>query len=252
MRTLALLILLACPLAQADDPEPPAERKLPSRVLFVGNSFIFFNDMPKMLRQLAAADGRKLETGQHTPGGFTLQRHAAAPELAKLLEQRWDVVVMHEQSQMPSFPPDAVAKRVVPFAKQLADAVRKAGARPALMLTWAYREGDRRNRPQDTFAAMQGRLLAGYKQAGAAAKAPVLPAGLAWKAALEAEPKIDLWTRDGRHPNPLGSYLAACVIYRALGGEVGKNSFHHEFGKNDAEFLQRLVAKLDVPSLVGD
>ena len=49
-----------------------AER--PLRVFFVGNSYTFVNDLPGVLAGLAdASRGRRIVTGQYTPGGYTLE-----------------------------------------------------------------------------------------------------------------------------------------------------------------------------------
>jgi hypothetical protein len=47
-------------------------------------------------------------------------------------------------------------------------------------------------------------------------KAEVAPVGMAWKKALAADPSLILHQADNSHPNPKGSYLAACVLYATL------------------------------------
>lgn len=93
-----------------------------------------------------------------------------------------------------------------------------AGGRTLLFMTWGYKNGDEGNLPGDTFDAMQARLAQGYAKLGAQLNAPVAPVGLAWAEALRREPGLDLWARDGEHPNASGSFLAACVLYRLLSG----------------------------------
>jgi hypothetical protein len=46
--------------------------------------------------------------------------------------------------------------------------------------------------------------------------AQVAPVGMAWKQALAADPRLALHEPDKSHPNPTGSYLAACVFYATL------------------------------------
>jgi hypothetical protein len=50
----------------------------------------------------------------------------------------------------------------------------------------------------------------------------VAPVGLAWKLARERIPGVSLYATDGSHPSRIGSYLAACVIYSTLTGELCK------------------------------
>jgi hypothetical protein len=46
----------------------------------------------------------------------------------------------------------------------------------------------------------------------------LLPAGDAWRAAWRRDGTLALYGRDGFHPAPLGSYLAALVISQRLSG----------------------------------
>ena len=44
----------------------------------------------------------------------------------------------------------------------------------------------------------------------------LLPVGDAFRVAIEKDPSVSLFGPDGFHPSPLGTYLAAIVIHRAL------------------------------------
>ena len=48
------------------------------KVLWLGNSYTYLNDLPKMVQSLAKNDGKNMVYDQHTNGGWTLQRHAAS------------------------------------------------------------------------------------------------------------------------------------------------------------------------------
>jgi hypothetical protein len=82
-----------------------AER--PLRIFFVGNSYTFVNDLPGVLTGLAEASrGRRIVTGQHTPGGYTLEQHVKDGKAADdIRKQKWDVVVLQEQSVLPIVQP---------------------------------------------------------------------------------------------------------------------------------------------------
>ena len=45
---------------------------------------------------------------------------------------------------------------------------------------------------------------------------PVAPVGIAWQTALERDPELDLWVKDGGHPTPTGMLLAASVFYAVI------------------------------------
>jgi len=173
------------------------------RILFIGNSYIYVNDLPRMLKGMMAVKAIDLETRQVTPGGCTLARHWKGDAARKAIsEGSWDYVVIQEQSQMPAFNPPVTLK----YAALLADMARKVGAEPVFYLTWA-----RKHKPE-----MQKGLTSTYMQAGLANKALVAPVGIAWQKALAANPKLVLHAKDKSHPTPQGTYLAACTFFATI------------------------------------
>jgi hypothetical protein len=84
--------------------------------------------------------------------------------------------------------------------------IRAAGATPVLYMTWARRHAwDRQPELADAYLTIAREL-----------NVPVAPVGLAWAKAFERSPNVVLHDKDESHPNPAGSYLAACVLYATL------------------------------------
>jgi hypothetical protein len=74
-----------------------------SRVLFLGNSYTYVNDLPITFARLAQSGGHSVEVGMVANGGETLSQHAAAADDAgKISSQRWSYVVLQEQSDTPA------------------------------------------------------------------------------------------------------------------------------------------------------
>src|SRR3989442_11351717 len=74
-----------------------------TRVLFIGNSYTYVNDLPAMFADLARSGGHRVEIGMVAEGGATLSDHAgSAATAAKLTAAKRDVVVLQEQSEIPS------------------------------------------------------------------------------------------------------------------------------------------------------
>jgi hypothetical protein len=202
--------MLTLALASCGLPAAPS-----ARVLFIGNSYTFENDLPQMVAALAQAGGRPLGTGMLAVGGATLAQHLGTLATADTLaEQRWDFVVLQEQSVIPALASQRSAQ-MYPAARELIRAVRARGARPVLLLTWGRRDGLAEAGFRD-FAGMQAQLTAGYLALADELDVAVAPAGEAWRAALANDPGLALWQDDGSHPSQLGSYLTACVVYAAL------------------------------------
>ena len=96
------------------------------RVLFLGNSYTYVNDLPTVFRDLARAGGQNVETGMVANGGETLAQHAASPDsLGAIRGSGWQFVVLQEQSEIPALA--TWQSQMVPAAETL---VRNIGLWP--------------------------------------------------------------------------------------------------------------------------
>lgn len=195
-RALPLLLLLLLPGAL------PAQAR---RVLFVGNSLTYVNDLPGLVARISATLGAPLETHALAHPDYGIEDHLAEGVLARLLaRERWDVVVLQ---QGPSSLPESGAN-LTEFAAKAAALARANGACPAVYMVWAEA-----SRP-GSFDAVRDH----YRAAADSAHAQFLPAGEAWRAAWRRDPSLPFYAPDGLHPTPLGTYLAALTISAALTG----------------------------------
>ena len=176
------------------------------RALFIGNSFTARNDVPSLLAALAAARGATLEHRLISAGGASLRMHWNKGDARNEIERgRHDWVVLQEQSTLPI----KNAARMHENIRLFDEVIRASGARTALYLTWA-----RSHSPES-----QRAITDAYTSIGAELGATVVPVGLAWEHVLAMPTHPVLHDRDGSHPTPAGSYLAACVFLAALFGE---------------------------------
>jgi hypothetical protein len=190
------------------------------RVLFVGNSYTFYNDMPATVARLADASGQppSVDAERVVQGGADVRQHweeTGARE--RIAEGGWDCVVIQGQSTGPLRDPDEFRE----FGGELARATLAAGAQPLLYLTWARAAGHEVYRSAwsgGSPAAMLDRLRAAYEDLAARVGARVVPVGPAWALSLHERPDVVLHDEDLHHASPAGSYLAACVFLRALTG----------------------------------
>ena len=199
-----------------------------TRVLFIGNSFTFYNSgIDQIVHGLAPRTAVALEA----PGGATLANHlASASTMGKVREGNWTYVVIQEQSQNPVI---AYGQYLAALRKLVAE-VRAVGAIPLLLATWA-----RPDDPRITAESVSGAV----RSAGKAAKATVIPAGLAFASSLAAHNGIVLNQHDG-HPTPEGTYLAGCVVYAEIFGKSPEgNTFHGGVDASFAQVLQAVAAK---------
>ncbi len=184
------------------------------RVLFIGNSYTYYNNLPEMFAGLAQAGARKEVTVKMAaPGGWRLKDHWTKGEARTLLrDEHWDYVVLQEQSTLgvnyyvegrTRIAGDEVFR---PYAELWSREIHKAGATPVFYLTWAPRET-----PED-----QVRLNFAYGRAARENHAILAPAGMVWSRVRGEHPSIGLFYRQGSHPSPAGTYLTACSLYAAI------------------------------------
>lgn len=190
-------------------------------MLFIGNSYIYTNDLPNTLRLLALDLGDTLVVASSTPGGATFEGHStSATTLNAIGSQDWDFVALQEQSQLGALPLELTSTEA--GAGQLVEAIRANNActMPVFYMTWGRRDGDDLNCPSFpymcTYAGMQEALTANYVALAEANDAFTAPVGEAWRIIRDTHPEIELYVADGSHPSPAGTYLAASVFYCTL------------------------------------
>jgi len=173
------------------------------RVLFVGNSHTYYHRMPDMVAAIGASAEPPVETVESTGSGVSLAWHWDQPRTRRLIRDgKWDFVVLQERSGGPLEEPDSLREH----ARLLDGEVRKRGGRTVLYMTWA-----REDMPET-----QSMISAVYRELADELGAVLAPVGMAWERSLSARPHIILHDPDGRHANPAGAYLTACVFVAAL------------------------------------
>ncbi len=153
------------------------------RVLFVGNSHTYVNDLPGMVQALARAAGdTALRTAEIAEANFALEDHLAVGT----------VVTALPESQV----------NLKFFTEQFDPLVRAAGATPVLYQIWPMW-----SRRFDADAA-----LTSYWNAAAAVNGILAPASDGFTAALAEDPRIAVYSGDGLHASRRGTYVAAFTI----------------------------------------
>jgi hypothetical protein len=234
-----ILLLLAGCTMQQQEAAPDASL----RILFIGNSYTFYNDLPEMFAELVQSSGKEIDIEMAAVAGWTLSDHAASEGTQTMIQSRgWDYVILQEQSVIPSVQEER-AETMYPAVRALDDMIRNAGAETVLLMTWGRRDGLPAEGFQD-FNAMQAELGAGYTEIGGEVGAIVARVGLAWQNAVTQDANMDLWDIDGSHPSKMGSYLAACVLYAAITQESPEGLAYRAGLLEDAAlFLQRIAAE---------
>lgn len=177
------------------------------RILMLGNSFTFANNMPQTLAQVTGA-----EVVQHTRGGARLSEQLnprtrlGAQTQTALKTEHWDYVVLQEMSHGPITSPKSFFSSV----EQLCRQIRENGAVPILYATWAYqKDGEPLAAKGWGYDEMAQKLSEAYRQAALENHALLAEVGQRF---YELSNSQNLYADDGIHPNELGSRIAADTI----------------------------------------
>jgi hypothetical protein len=200
------LLLTASAAGAAALAQDPSEDDLapPLHVLFIGNSLTYGNDLPGMFTELAVAAGkpRPFVRAVTAPGLSLEDQWKRGDAQNAIAVGGWDFVVLQ---QGPSASPEG--KLVLrTYSRRFAELIRSGGARPVLYMVWPSVA-----RRQD----FDGVALS-YRDAARDVRGLLCPAGEAWRAAWKRNPALELYSSDGLHPTPMGTYLAALAFFQVL------------------------------------
>lgn len=173
----------------------------PQRVLFVGNSLTYYNDLPAKFAALAGDRAPRVETEMLAEGGASLRDRIADGSLAHTLEsRRYDVVALQDFGGWPlcaaTIPAceggDASLRAAVALAN-------RHGARPVWFGTWLSSRRGMQKPLSDEGRRIADAIGVDFADVGAA---------------LDDMPETDVRLRDDDgHPADAGSWVAAATLW---------------------------------------
>ncbi len=199
------------------------------KVLFVGNSYTYYNDgvdfhLQKMLRADKSSDSINYVIQKIAVGSYTLEAHFGDPlTINKIGSDKWNTVVLQEQSTRPINNPDLFLL----YAQKLDAEIKKVKARTVLYMTWAPKDS-----PSDINA-----LAASYLSVGLQLNAKVVPVGRIWEYFIANYPQVNLYISDNKHPTLPGTYTIACAFYYSLFNKNPKDNTYNPAGVSAADVL---------------
>ncbi|MCI8294791.1 MAG: hypothetical protein HFG22_02675 [Lachnospiraceae bacterium] len=219
----------------------PAVSKRP-KILFVGNSYTFYNNFTTMFVNIIDAQDRKSDVYELSQTYYTLKRFAdpedrTGMKLDKALQAiKWDIVIFQEDTSMALA--SAAEKEMYPYARILDEKVKAVGGQTAFLMTWAPKNGIQNGLKKYGREEVQAQLADSYMTIADELDSLLIPVGVGFMRCAAEYPEIELWDTDGVHPSTAGTYLAACTTYALVYQESPENCTY--LGKLDQDVATKL------------
>jgi PKD repeat protein len=194
-------------------------------VLFLGNSYSSYNNLPQLVQSLSSSAGKTLIIDSNMPGGLSMSGHANnATTFSKISQGNWDYVILQEQSQMPTI--DFYRyNEMYPAITDLKSLIEQYNpcAKIITYMTWGRRYGGQQCGPGATYCSpvfvdfnhMQDSLTSAYLEISEQLNIQCAPVGVTWQNILN-DTTLILHSNDNSHPTIDGSYVAALTIYSSI------------------------------------
>ena len=212
------------------------------RLLFVGNSLTYTNDLPSLLKELGDQDSIKIVYKTFLLPNYALEDHLNKGKVQQEIDTgEYDFVIAQ---QGPSALPESQVL-LLNGATLFANICKKnTKTKLALYMVWPSRS---RSFDLDN-------VIYSYTQAAEKTESLLCPAGLAWKYAWQMDAELPLYGFDNFHPSLTGSVLAALTIYGALRNkkafkfiQYSQFSWKSEIPEAKFEILKQVALKALTP-----
>lgn len=220
------------------------DRRTKMKILFIGNSYTYFNDMPKLFEGLAQENGKNVQAYSVTEGGrklyaFSDGADSVTAELDALLsEHHFDACVIQEFSTLPLTDYDAFISGVDCVSEKL----QGRADRLVLYSTWGRKEGSPTLAEYGwTNESMTEGLRRAYESAAEKIGAQVSYVGLNFREVYTAHSDIELYDPDLTHPSYQGSCLAALTHYHTVFNEFPENTDSLTLSRDEIAVFKKVV-----------
>ena len=197
-------------------------------ILFIGNSYTHYNNMPSLFEKLALSKKYKLNVEMNAKSNHTFKMHSKRDDMYQAIRKRkWDYVVVQGFSRELMYAKERIDTASLPYFRQIMDSIytNNPCTNVLLYMTWGYENGYEGDNLTLSYLEMSERIKAGYKYLAEMYQIPIVPVGDVWKNFRESYPNISLYQEDRQHPNLFGSYLIANTFYTSIFKNSPENGF---------------------------
>ena len=185
------------------------------RVLFIGNSYTFYNDMPELVKNCALSTGDSMTTDQSTISGYTWKQHSTNDVTnSKIKQGGFDYVVLQANSLEFTYDDNTVNTSTLPYGRYLDSLAHKYNpcAQTIFYNTWGRKNGSN----GQTYLRQDTLIEQRYKTFANTRSAMVSPVGPVRRYLRTNNPSLELYIADESHPTLAGSFVSAVSFYTVI------------------------------------
>lgn len=217
---------------------------------FIGNSLTFYNKgIYYHFDKLMESVGKEVKIDYLCEPNESLESHYEKGDIIEAIQKnKYNYVILQEESIRPL----TLSNRETYFysyAEKISDIVKENGGEIIYYLTMA-----KQNKSYKHYKREQEKIREAYVEISNLTGGKIIPVGIVWDYVRENNPELNLYAEDysdtpenNIHPNLLGTYLAACVFYRTLIGdlvETGANYIPDGVDIGDAVIIRGIANRL--------
>lgn len=197
------------------------------KVLFIGNSHTYFNDMPYIFKLICQENNIDVDVTMIAHGYKGLDFHQKEPEVRfNILYGKYDYIVL--QHLQTGFDEEILNSSVQAIKKY----VNKTDSKLVLYMPWTIKsEREKQKYMSDAYINLAKKL-----------GVLVAPAGLVWWEFKDIHPEVELYFKDDKHASEIGSTLVAYTIYRTIFNRVANTKNELYLSINDK--IQKIITNI--------
>lgn len=191
------------------------------KILFIGNSHTYMNDMPELTRQMIEnATGEQTQVFMLAYSGKSLKWHMKEEYFSErfdILHGHYDYCIIQECAH-----PLTDFEDTIKYTHEIIELCKQVGTIPVIFETWAEKK-----KPEN-----QAEMNRRYRKIATDENVTIAPIGEVWSEVqkeIENDSEMDLYYKDGAHASPIGDYLIAMTITKTITDKLPSDSFLKAF-----------------------
>lgn len=180
-----------------------AHKNEEARILFIGNSLTYTNNLPKLVIAKAKQKGITVKTKLIAFPNYAILDHWNDGNVQKeIATKNYDYVILQQGPSSQAFGKSIL----LDYGKKYSTLCKENNTKLCYFMVW----------PSRTYYHTFSAVIKNHRDAAMQNNAILLPVGEVWKSHFDTTENFDYYSEDGFHPSLKGSEISAKVIVQYL------------------------------------